>query len=144
MEFLVSLGFVRLMSDSAIFVKAGYLVVLVHVDDLIAIGSLEARNEIVGQLRAMFSLKHVHWLDKMGDACTFVGKTLEKTAKGFSVAVPAGYVDKMAELVNLVGAKASRIPISKVAPLMADGVTCRRGLPLLVQDSGWHAYLDEL
>ena len=59
----------------------------------------------------------------MGDACTFVGKTLEKTAKGFSVAVPAGYVDKMAELVNLVGAKASRIPISKVAPLMADGVT---------------------
>ena len=39
------------------------------------------------------------------------------------MAVPASYVDKMAELVNLVGAKGSRIPISKIAPLMADGVT---------------------
>ena len=49
-EFLVSLGFARLLTDSAIFVKAGWLIVLVHVDDLIAIGSIEARQEFVKQL----------------------------------------------------------------------------------------------
>ena len=120
-DFLSGIGFVRLLTDSAIFVIKGWLVILIHVDDLIAAGSLKARRWLEEKLKETFTLKHANWLDKPGDRSIFVGKQLVKTEAGFSVSVPPGYVDKMEELAGLSGAKPSRVPVAKVVALTTDG-----------------------
>ena len=67
-------------------------------------------------------MKHLHWLDHPGDEADFVGKQVVKTKSGFAVAVPPVYVEKMAKVAGLEGAKASWVPGTKEAdrPLIPD------------------------
>ena len=112
-RFVVALGFTRLLADSAVFVLPGVLIVLVHVDDLLVVGLKASREWLIEKLKKEFSLKHIHWLDHPGDEAVFVGKQVVKTKMGFTVAVPPAYVEKMAKVAGLEGAKASWVPGTK-------------------------------
>ena len=82
-SFVVALGFTRLLTDSAVFVLPGVMIVLVHVDDLLMIGLKASREWLLEKLKNEFALKHIFWLDKPGDEAVFVGKQVVKT-KGVS------------------------------------------------------------
>ncbi len=108
-QFLEKNGFTRLECDSAVF-KNERLLVVAHVDDLAIGGAREDRDWLVSKLREEFELKHCENLENPGDTTMYLGKSVVKTERGFTIRTNAKYVQNILEDLSLEKGKSVTTP----------------------------------
>eukprot|EP00971_Amphidinium_carterae_P334205 6469352-Amphidinium_carterae.1 len=82
----MKLGFVRSKLDAGLYIDYDrQMFIVVHVDDIIILGSAVHRDEVVSALRVQFDMKHEQKLDEPKDCCKLLGRALLKTEKGFQL-----------------------------------------------------------
>ena len=93
------------------------LLVVVHVDDLVIIGAHSRRATLMKKVRNQFELKDEKELESPGSSAGLLGRTLFKTAKGFSLTNDVSYAEDLARIFGLDdGSKESPTPAATTRP----------------------------
>ena len=88
---LTKLGFKRLTSDGAVYFYDGgghadlSIVLVIHVDDVLATGRLDIRMKFMDKLAIEFDLKHRVELDEVGQSQKLLGRIVRRTQKGYAI-----------------------------------------------------------
>eukprot|EP00971_Amphidinium_carterae_P352089 6492420-Amphidinium_carterae.1 len=107
------LGYQQSRLDPSLYFK-GKNMIVVHVDDLVIVGSEKARTEAIKELRAEYAMKHEEEVSEPGQQVRLLGRTLIKTKRGFTLVNDATHVQKLAELFELkAGSKGALTPGDK-------------------------------
>jgi len=109
-------GFQRLRTDAAVYYYDGAgvpdnsLLLVIHVDDVVATGSRKVREEFFTDIQKEFNMKHITHIDEVGDCVKVLGRMVRKTAGGFAVETAPGYVEDMIKELGLETAKVTATP----------------------------------
>jgi len=99
------------------------LVVLVHVDDLVLSGSVKDITKLTKDLQSIFALTTGPILINNDDECSMLGRTIRKTAFGFSLSGDTSLIDKSVLELGLLKAKPAPTPLSSASTSCADDDT---------------------
>mmetsp|Transcript_32821 Transcript_32821/g.75074 ORF Transcript_32821/g.75074 Transcript_32821/m.75074 type:complete len:120 (+) Transcript_32821:357-716(+) len=75
--------------------------IVVHVDDMVIVGSDVARAETIKELRAEYDMKHEHGVSEPGHQARLLGRTLIKTQRGYTLVNDGAHVQKLQEIFDL-------------------------------------------
>eukprot|EP00971_Amphidinium_carterae_P339031 6476627-Amphidinium_carterae.2 len=118
---LQALGFERSQIEAAAYMKKmgdHKIYCVVHVDDMVIIGSRTERDIVVNQLQEEYEMKHVHHLDAPGEQARLLGRTLIKTERGFALVNDASHV---AELQKMFGLSSESKAVTTPAEVEREG-----------------------
>jgi hypothetical protein len=106
---LSGMGFVCSTGEPCLYTRPGTGVALViHVDDMIAIGSRAELEALSQELKEKFALKVVGYL---GDSWEkFLGREIRRTRGGFAIRLPGAFYDALFETAGLTAGKSVSTP----------------------------------
>eukprot|EP00971_Amphidinium_carterae_P164138 3253996-Amphidinium_carterae.1 len=99
-ETMKRLGFYQSKLDASLYIRNNCLAV-VHVDDLVILGTSEIRSEIVNSLREEYKLKHAEIVEKPGDRVKLLGRVLVKTSLGYQLLNDPHHVVELQDLFEM-------------------------------------------
>ena len=127
MTLLAQLGFARSACDpSLFFVLAFSLILIVHVDDICPAGPRLRVESIVDQIKKLVRIRETARLTKPGDIGEFLGRSLQRTAKGFKLRGSQKIIDQLIVEFGMSKAK----PVSTPAVRMSEGQLALYAKPL--------------
>eukprot|EP00438_Fugacium_kawagutii_P032978 Skav223888 [mRNA] locus=scaffold1226:690731:692230:- [translate_table: standard] len=110
-----SLGFRRLKSDSNLyFHEARKVYMLCCVDDLLLVGSQGSCEFLFSELQKQLCLRQEGVLES-GKSIDFLGRRITRREESIEMSMPASYIDKMLEQLDMAGCKPAATP-GLVAP----------------------------
>jgi len=110
------LGFKRLTSDGAVFFYDGEghadlsIVLVIHVDDVLATGRFDIRMKFMNSLAEEFDLKHRIELDDVGASQKMLGRIVRRTKKGYAIETCREAVLSLVDEWGLTGARPVSTP----------------------------------
>jgi hypothetical protein len=118
---LQSLGFLRLLTDTSTYSDdAGQVDLVVHIDDLISAGPTKQIKKHLAALHAKFAMKTTGLLTKEGEETSVLGRTLERTAKGYILHSDSKLVTSVIKDLGIEQAKPAATPGIKDEPEQAE------------------------
>jgi len=112
-NFMLSLGFRRLLSDPSMFVRGSgkdMILALVYVDDILFSGAVSVVQNVIDKLSAEFILKTSEPLLQDGQSLKMLGRVITRLSSGFSVAGDFGVVRPSIVSLGLEGSKPVSTP----------------------------------
>jgi len=118
---LQCLGFQRLVTDTSTYRDpTGRVDLVVHVDDLTLAGPTKQVKNHLAALHTKFAMKTTGLLTKEGDKTSILGRTLERTAKGYLLHSDSKLVASVIKDLGLEQAKPAATPGIKDEPEQAE------------------------
>jgi hypothetical protein len=106
----------RTQVEPAIFVNSdGSILVLVHVDDVLISASTENASLVMNQLKNYMKMKDVGSVRKIGDSCSFLGRTIRLTSEGYVIEGSGKIVNAFLEELGVTQCKYTPTPAIKLS-----------------------------